>query len=319
MAVNQVNLANGEELINLTADTVSEDTLLEGATAHDASGNQITGKFVPYNPNLLDNWYFAEPINQRGQTEYTGRGYTIDRWFKNVANTVRIIENGVQLVEIGSLLRQKIATDLEAFLVGKAVTLTVLMSSGELFTANTIFPNKAGASLGAQGNIGMNLYWDGEYENVIFTAQEASATIEAAKLELGYQQTLARKDADGNWVLNDPPPNPVTELAKCQRYFERLFIPIDKILLATMWSDLSSCAYNITYSRKRIVPTITPSSFGRFLDPLNTHKVYALTTFTINALTEDFAEILSTCETALPSIVIGIVDSLGYIDVSADL
>ncbi len=45
MPVNQVNL-NGEELINLTGDTVSEKTLLEGATAHDASGNQITGKVV---------------------------------------------------------------------------------------------------------------------------------------------------------------------------------------------------------------------------------------------------------------------------------
>lgn len=43
MAVNEVTL-NGEELINLTEDTVSEDTLLEGAIAHDASGNQITGK-----------------------------------------------------------------------------------------------------------------------------------------------------------------------------------------------------------------------------------------------------------------------------------
>lgn len=45
MPVNQVNM-NGEELINLTNDTVSEDTLLEGETAHDASGKQITGKVV---------------------------------------------------------------------------------------------------------------------------------------------------------------------------------------------------------------------------------------------------------------------------------
>lgn len=30
--------------------------------------------------NLLDNWYFADTINQRGQTEYTSAGYTIDRW-----------------------------------------------------------------------------------------------------------------------------------------------------------------------------------------------------------------------------------------------
>ena len=35
------------------------------------------------NPNLLDNWYFANPVNQRGQTEYpasNGVTYTIDRW-----------------------------------------------------------------------------------------------------------------------------------------------------------------------------------------------------------------------------------------------
>ena len=29
---------------------------------------------------MLDNWYLADPTNQKGQTEYTGTGYTIDRW-----------------------------------------------------------------------------------------------------------------------------------------------------------------------------------------------------------------------------------------------
>lgn len=44
-------------------------------------------------------------------------------------------------------------------------------------------------------------------------------TLIAAKLELGPVQTLAHQDADGNWVLNDPPPNFQQELAKCQRYY----------------------------------------------------------------------------------------------------
>lgn len=259
MAVNQVNLANGEELINLTEDTVSEDTLLEGETAHDASGNQITGKFVPYNPNLLDNWYFAEPINQRGRTEYTGRGYTIDRWFKNVANTVRIIDNGVQLVESGSLIRQIITTDLRDFLIGKEVTLTALLSSGNLITASTVFPDKAGASLESQGNVAMSLYWDGEYQNVVFTAQEVSATIEAAKLELGSQQTLARKDAEGNWVLNDPPPNPATELAKCQRYFYRVGLGTGNVHHGVgISSSTGRCLVTMpTPVTMRINPTVT--------------------------------------------------------------
>jgi len=31
------------------------------------------------NRNLLDNWYFANSVNQKGQDEYSG-GYGIDRW-----------------------------------------------------------------------------------------------------------------------------------------------------------------------------------------------------------------------------------------------
>lgn len=42
MAVNKV-VYDGTTLIDLTGDTVTEDTLLVGTTAHDASGEQITG------------------------------------------------------------------------------------------------------------------------------------------------------------------------------------------------------------------------------------------------------------------------------------
>ena len=47
----------------------------------------------------------------------------------------------------------------------------------------------------------------------------AGSTVKAiaAKLELGTVQTLAHKEGD-TWVLNDPPPDPALELAKCQRY-----------------------------------------------------------------------------------------------------
>ena len=49
------------------------------------------------NPNLLDNWYFADPINQRGETEYTGSGYSIDRWRTNFSgDTVAVTNNGIK-------------------------------------------------------------------------------------------------------------------------------------------------------------------------------------------------------------------------------
>lgn len=42
MAVNYV-VINGEPVVDLRNDTVSADKLLEGATAHDKTGAQITG------------------------------------------------------------------------------------------------------------------------------------------------------------------------------------------------------------------------------------------------------------------------------------
>lgn len=41
--VNKVQLADGTSLIDLTSDTVTADKLMQGYTAHDASGTIITG------------------------------------------------------------------------------------------------------------------------------------------------------------------------------------------------------------------------------------------------------------------------------------
>lgn len=43
MANNKVQLSDGTVLIDLTGDTVAPDKLLEGVTAHDASGAAIVG------------------------------------------------------------------------------------------------------------------------------------------------------------------------------------------------------------------------------------------------------------------------------------
>lgn len=42
MAVNHV-IINGETVVDLRDDTVSADKMLSGYTAHDKSGNQVTG------------------------------------------------------------------------------------------------------------------------------------------------------------------------------------------------------------------------------------------------------------------------------------
>ena len=46
MAINKV-VYNKKTLIDLTEDTVSEETLIAGTTAHAADGEKIEGKFDP--------------------------------------------------------------------------------------------------------------------------------------------------------------------------------------------------------------------------------------------------------------------------------
>ena len=187
----------------------------------------ITGEWVGSqhsNPNLLDNWYFADPVNQRGQAEYTNAGYTIDRW-KIVGSLKVTLHNGFTRIE-GSGARgnydQVIETEFENDTV-ITYSFFILSGSGKICIRDVDWGDYGSASINGAGLYSVTstfpagkilmaqIYSDGDFPLDLIVA----------KLELGPQQTLAHQDADGNWVLNDPPPNKALELAKCQRYFVR--------------------------------------------------------------------------------------------------
>lgn len=196
------------------------------------------------NPNLLDNWYFADPVNQRGKSAYpTSDGYTIDRWHVGWDKDLTLENGGVRL-STATAAYSPLSQRLESSRVrpGSKLTLSFLVSemscgSVEVFIAQNDSGN-AGNILGVAhfkapglasvtvtvpetpaGSL-LNCYFAIDAQAQGGTA--GSVKIVAAKLELGDTQTLAHQDADGNWVLNDPPPDRATELAKCQRYFLRL-------------------------------------------------------------------------------------------------
>lgn len=86
-------------------------------------------------PNLLDNWYFVGggsqqgggqfPINQRGQTRYTGGNiYGIDRWQSTGSNLVIAVESGCLSYTPSatfSTVRQYIEDPFSVFLMGKGL------------------------------------------------------------------------------------------------------------------------------------------------------------------------------------------------------
>lgn len=176
------------------------------------------------NPNLLDNWYFANPVNQRGQTTYTTSSdeYTIDRWMKS-AGTLSI-EDGYISASLTnwSAIIQNIEPNLFKALAGKTLTFSVLHNDGQLkkttFTPDSNYTN-TDIWNGLGGEYGTMIYrWSDGHPNLVYANSQNSELV-AIKLELGDNQTLAHQDADGNWVLNEIP-DYGEQLARCQRYFQ---------------------------------------------------------------------------------------------------
>ena len=173
------------------------------------------------NPNLLDNWYFGRPVNQRGQTEYTEAGkYVIDRWWLQLDTSLSIVDGGVKIsgkwdieqffentlpnatYTLSMLYKDKTGTDDLRFIVANR-------SDGDIKGVNT--KNASGLlSFTVTSDIINKLIigFSGSTDN--------SVTLLAAKLELGDTQTLAHKE-NGVWVLNEIP-DFGEQLRRCQRY-----------------------------------------------------------------------------------------------------
>lgn len=181
-------------------------------------GGNGNGNYV--NPNVLDNWYFATPVNQRAQTTYNAMGYGIDRWI-NVASaaTVTLVEGGITIANAGTS-----QSGLTQFFEGRNIaadqtyTASLLTADNEIVTVTTPF-NVTKTTITTWGGLGIYAPNNGTapYVTIYVDAGQTTPVIRAAKLELGERQTLAHKDASGNWVLNEVP-NYNEQLSRCQRY-----------------------------------------------------------------------------------------------------
>lgn len=256
-----VTIKNGQITISLTPDTAktgsSQESSAEGyaamkhAAQHGASGSdpisietsQVIGfdaaLQVKPNPNLLDNWYFPNPVNQRGKTEYTDAGYCIDRWKLPYNNTSCVLgDDGLTLGTATTAVRFMYQrTEVGKAAHGQKITLSALVKDIGIVTATEVVPSEIPSSstqflqmtgLGSTSN-GVFMTADGTLTAQFAAAANKSFTIVAVKLELGDQQTLAHQDASGNWVLNEIP-DFRQELAKCQRYYQVITAPANLTL-----------------------------------------------------------------------------------------
>lgn len=191
------------------------------------SGSVIATKAFPCNPNLTDNWYFGNPVNQRGQTSYTGANtYTIDRWMTD--NTVTVVDGGITIKQTGyaALLYQYLEDSLVEAIAGRVVTYSALTTDGLMTATTKLPPSKSSdwdTANAVQGDLALDIIKSGAgkiYIRFYSTVVGTEATILAVKLELGTEQTLAHQE-NGVWVLNEIP-NYGEQLRRCQRHFYRV-------------------------------------------------------------------------------------------------
>lgn len=171
------------------------------------------------NPNLLDNWYFGNPVNQRGQMRYEGANtvYAVDRWRIFGTDAFLVVAPG-SIKGIGYINQP---VDNSNLFEGMQLTLSALLSDNT-FGSKTFRMSKGMENPFAINSNGYIVYAEWSNANDFFTANwyttSEAVGLVAIKLELGPQQTLAHQDANGNWVLNEIPEYG-EQLRRCQRYY----------------------------------------------------------------------------------------------------
>lgn len=210
--------------------------------------------------NLLDNWFFLDaghgrrfPINQRGQTSYTGAVYGIDRW-KGVygGETVRVENDRIQvIVQNNQAIRQILEPML--WIRGNFVTLSILCAfSGNYAGCSCIIDGRFhdGISLSTSG---ISLHsktfkLPDDFTNLsIDISGDGTIDVYAIKFEIGQVQSLATQQSDGRWVVFDAPDYEM-ELLKCRRYL--IMGPMEAPML------FKGFAYLNTSTTMRIAPSI---------------------------------------------------------------
>lgn len=174
----------------------------------------LEGLQMGSNKNLLHNWDFRNPVNQRGVTSLAQDStlkYFIDRW-QVWDGTFAVTDNGLQVAWNGTSgynarMRQRI----EQKLFGETVTVSAIVD-GELYQAALVVPTTAdAASYGSTVN-GIQFMVQ-NHGNAYFSAgivinETATRIVRSMKCEIGSVSTS----------LQDAPADYGEQLALCQRY-----------------------------------------------------------------------------------------------------
>ena len=326
-ASTRANIATGETIPTILGKIKKYFTDLK-AVAFTGSYNSLSNTPAITSPNLLDNPWFR--INQRWFTSHTASdtGYTVDRWRDTSNLKTELSSNIITLTKsnttsIGSFSQRILYSEVITPIVGKDVTLSVMLSDGTIYSDTATIPTLT-STLNtiidtAIGDTDFNMQLSVASTNstyVRFMSDVANATIKikAVKLEVGSTSTL----------YMDVPPNYQQELIKCQRFFERVGGTHSQLVGSGFFLSSSGLIVYCKTAPKRIVPTVTFSGTAYCWDEWHTGSSGFQSTALINDCepSKDGNNLLkfsvSDATDGNPCVV-QFRDTTSYLDFSADL
>lgn len=172
--------------------------------------------------NLLDNSDFTNPVNQRGQTNYTGAGYTIDRWKAGVSDCSMYVNAGQSVAfntkteGVNAYWRQYLPHSLSQ-LEGKTFTLAIKDTWGKTHCASGVYPTSAPSDT-------KSVIWINMYENVsivLYCTTDGTAFVQLTtkKSVPIVWAALYEGSYDASTLPAYVPKGYAAELAECQRYY----------------------------------------------------------------------------------------------------
>lgn len=209
--------------------------------------------------NIFINPFFK--VNQRGSSSYSISGpvYTLDCWKSSgttSSGTISLSNNTIQLTNSNGTMGISQLIEEYSNLAGKTVTVSFLaqITSGQYRIVINDGTQNTSSNFSA-GGLTLYSFTDtisnspSQLQCAFESVNNGNATIYAAKLEIGGQQTLAYQDTNGDWqLLEQPDPN---EILKCYRY---QYVPDRNN------STVNPSGFGYTYSgnARVLVPTQVP-------------------------------------------------------------
>lgn len=183
---------------------------------------------IASNPNLLINPNFA--INQRGQTEYTSNGYTVDCW-KTGSGFVVSVGDGLE-VKPQAVLSSNLAAlfqNINYDPLYDSITLSIFAEKSHDNAYMIIVAlDSGGSAVGQSAKVHIE---EGKVTSLTYkTIPEGTVKLRVqVTLNSGTQSSDSlrikyAKLESGTSATRFMPPDPATELVKCQRYYVSHFV-----------------------------------------------------------------------------------------------